>query len=555
MTRHTALGLISALIAVFTSLGAAAQWDPQNAQWGKTETTDVRVMTWNVRDSICRTENKTNPNGNWAGIARIIAAIQPDILILQECGDNSGNGTGGGVDSVNNLTTVVNLLFDGGNDPFNGGTVTEYVQLYRPGYSLDHVFVSESSDGFNRNVIVSRWPYNDINGNGTSTISDFSIQSSATGVPGGTGGIRGFQFAEINLPNDQYVGDIVVGNAHLKSGGNSGDFAQRLSAAQNTWYYTRYLYNGNGTGSPDPENTVTEFPSSTAVLDPNTPIVMGGDLNEDESNNGRKGPAEWLARGITNGGSTDGNNPDGTDAVFDNATAPFSGSRITQGNSKLDYLIWQDQIANARRQFVFRSQDVPIPSLPPELIGFGFPPNDAGNFASLLSSDHYPVVADFILPLGQATLPGDFNLLSPADGATGVSNTLVITSWEAASDTDSYTYTLATDPQLTNVVIQQSPLTNTTAFIPGLSRCTTYYWSVEAVNANGSTTSTPNVASFTTVGGADQNGDGIASPADFNAWINNFNNNNNPIADVNGDGIVSPADFNAWINAFNNNCP
>ncbi len=50
---------------------------------------------------------------------------------------------------------------------------------------------------------------------------------------------------------------------------------------------------------------------------------------------------------------------------------------------------------------------------------------------------------------------------------------------------------------------------------------------------------------------ADQNGDGLITPADFTAWIANFNQNS-PDADVNRDGSVTPADFTAWINAFNN---
>lgn len=49
---------------------------------------------------------------------------------------------------------------------------------------------------------------------------------------------------------------------------------------------------------------------------------------------------------------------------------------------------------------------------------------------------------------------------------------------------------------------------------------------------------------------ADQNGDGIVAPSDFNAWILNFNSQN-PRADVNQDGFITPADFNAWIIAFN----
>lgn len=49
---------------------------------------------------------------------------------------------------------------------------------------------------------------------------------------------------------------------------------------------------------------------------------------------------------------------------------------------------------------------------------------------------------------------------------------------------------------------------------------------------------------------ADQNGDGIVSPADFSAWIANFNSGNLR-ADTNGDNSVSPADFTAWIAHFN----
>lgn len=52
---------------------------------------------------------------------------------------------------------------------------------------------------------------------------------------------------------------------------------------------------------------------------------------------------------------------------------------------------------------------------------------------------------------------------------------------------------------------------------------------------------------------ADTNGDGILTPADFNAWILAYNNGN-AIADQNGDGQLSPADFNAWILNFNAGC-
>ncbi len=53
---------------------------------------------------------------------------------------------------------------------------------------------------------------------------------------------------------------------------------------------------------------------------------------------------------------------------------------------------------------------------------------------------------------------------------------------------------------------------------------------------------------------ADTNGDGLLTPADFNAWILAFNNQS-PQCDQNDDGLCTPADFNAWILNFNTGCP
>ena len=70
--------------------------------------------------------------------------------------------------------------------------------------------------------------------------------------------------------------------------------------------------------------------------------------------------------------------------------------------------------------------------------------------------------------------------------------------------------------------------------------------------ANQQTLST-NALTLTIGGGrlcADQNGDGLVTPADFNGWILNFNQGN-LLADTNQDGLITPADFNGWILAFN----
>lgn len=543
------------LVAALASAAAPtlAQWDPANAQWGKTEPTDIRVMTWNIEDGICRTAQKDQTTNSWAALVRITAALEPDILVLQEAGDNSGNGTGSGVDSTSNLATTIDLFFNGGADPFRSGQVTEYVKLYRPGYELPYVYVSTATDNFNRNVILSRWPFTDLNGDNKAFTPDFFVGSNATPIDGGSGGIRGFQFAEIDLPDNTYLGDLVVGNGHLKAGGTSSDRADRAEAAENIWYYARYFYNGNGTGSPDPENAVSDIPMATSVLDMNTPIIIGGDLNEDEDSNGRRGPAQWIAHGPVTGDTTTGTDADGTDAIYDAATEFFSGDPDSRGSSKLDYLVWQDSIADARRTFIFQSAEVPFAGMPPEIADFGFPPANNGTLASSFASDHFPVIADYILPLGSAPLPGEFNLVAPADGAVKVQS-FTNASWTESTDVVNYEITVATDPALTNIVYTNDNLPSNSAIIVGLDTCTTYYWSVTAHNNIGSTISTPNVASFTTIGYGDQNGDNAVTPADFTAWVNNFNQQD-PTADVNRDGSVTPADFTAWIGAFNANCP
>ncbi|MEO1717608.1 MAG: SUMF1/EgtB/PvdO family nonheme iron enzyme [Planctomycetota bacterium] len=52
---------------------------------------------------------------------------------------------------------------------------------------------------------------------------------------------------------------------------------------------------------------------------------------------------------------------------------------------------------------------------------------------------------------------------------------------------------------------------------------------------------------------ADVNDDGLADPADFNAWVLAFNSNA-AACDQNGDGLCNPSDFNALILNFNAGC-
>lgn len=226
------------ILAASIGTAASAQWDPANGRWLKSDAHDVRVMTWNVEDGITSSANKSDSFNAWNGLARIVAAMEPDVLILQEV----GNGN-----SVAVLQTTIDQFINGGSG------VGSYVRRFSsPGYTLPHVFVSTATDGFNRNVIISRFPCADLNGAGSATFADIFVTPDAPscgGVAyqcGGNGGIRGFQFAGVDLPDATYAGDLVIGNSHLKSGGTTSDQDARRRAAQNIAYFIDYYYNGAG---------------------------------------------------------------------------------------------------------------------------------------------------------------------------------------------------------------------------------------------------------------------------------------------------------------------
>lgn len=571
------------LLLVCGAAPVCAQWNPGQGQWGKTEGSDLRVMTWNVRDAICRTNVKIDDGtsaglNNWHAVARIIASMKPDVLILQECGDNQGNGTGTGVDSVADLTTTVELLFHGGLDPFRGNTpVTAYVQRYAPTFDMPYIFVTNSTDNFNRNIILSRYPFADLNGDTRSVQDDIPFLIADQWSVGGRGGIRGFQFVEIDLPDEVYAGDLVVGGAHLKSGGQSSDQTERLNAAKNVSYYVQYLFNGNGTMTPDPNVRILDNPPATMVLGTHTPVILGGDFNEDENSSPSvRGPVSYLAAGGVIGGS-DGTDRNGSDSLYDDSRDPFNaGIRATQSSSKLDYLVWQDSVATLRRSFIFNSGTAfNAGGMPPETIGY---PNLS--FIGSIASDHRAVIGDFVLePAPNDPPPGAFALVSPADGATGVDSAGVTLAWTASVGATTYRVVVADNAALTTPVFDESGVVGTTWTAPtDVAFCETYWWQVTAVNGAGTTEGGNGPWSFSTRAEADLSGsadpndaaygvpDGVIDAADFFFFLDQFASGNAAVADVTGsadpndsaygvpDGVIDAADFFYFLDAFSVGC-
>ncbi|UCG34239.1 MAG: endonuclease/exonuclease/phosphatase family protein [Phycisphaerales bacterium] len=354
----------------------AFAWDPENGDWTRASATFVRVMTWNVEKGLGPGVDTTPATSSTIGsaydyIGRICQALDPDVIAFQEVQYGS----------VSNCTTALQNWAD---QFFGAGTFD--------------VFVSSETDNFNRNAILSRYPFASLNGWGaTQNDLPFILPGPGGIPPGGDGGIRGWPHAGIDLPDGTFGADLMVGCSHLKAGGTSDDYQQRLDAAQNIAYYLNYALNS----TLDPEDILPNQPPS--ALPVGTGVVLMGDMNEDENYNYRDGPVKWMSEWYP-AVSDDGTDRDWTAARPDQATDPISGSRDTQGsqnNRKIDYVITPDSVITVIEEFIFNSRTAgPADALPPQLDGLY-----SANYASEYASDHRPVTLD--LRVGDGDFDGD----------------------------------------------------------------------------------------------------------------------------------------------------
>jgi hypothetical protein len=94
------------------------------------------------------------------------------------------------------------------------------------------------------------------------------------------------------------------------------------------------------------------------------------------------------------------------------------------------------------------------------------------------------------------TLPSVPFLLSPSNGATGVSISPLLT-WRPAERAVSYTVQLARNDAFTTGLVTRENVTTTSLQCSNLQGKTRYFWRVKAVNANGASQWSP-IWSFTT---------------------------------------------------------
>jgi hypothetical protein len=150
--------------------------------------------------------------------------------------------------------------------------------------------------------------------------------------------------------------------------------------------------------------------------------------------------------------------------------------------------------------------------------------------------------------LSAAAPPGDFTLVTPANGATGVPIDTIF-DWTDSSDAATYTLVIDDDPNFgtPHVISPSSEYASVTEsqfqsllpLIPGR----TYYWRVTAVNNIGETLTTPEVASFTTIRDCNMNGiDDAVEVA-------------NPANDCNGNGIPDSCDLAGFVRLDSEDIP
>jgi endonuclease/exonuclease/phosphatase family metal-dependent hydrolase len=298
--------------------------------------TDLRMVSYNVLwDSIFPDRDATKA----AKFSRVVNALNPDILNLQEIGDSFDleewtpkNGT----DVRNLLNTIAPISGGGSWNVYMGGD----------------------------NVIASKYP--------------LSMQRSNT-FPVGD---KPQAIALVDLPDAQFPTDFYIINNHFKCcGGSSGDEEVRRQLQAD----------GIANWLRDAKN-----PGGNITLAPGTPFAVVGDLNIV----GTQTPLNTVINGtIVNEGiygsdsPPDWNGTSLTDArpVHNNTGTTTYTYRSGSTQSRLDYIIYSDSNLEVGRKFVLNT----VSMTSAQRTATGLLQYDTAQGNSSTYFDHLPVVVDF----------------------------------------------------------------------------------------------------------------------------------------------------------------
>jgi hypothetical protein len=180
-------------------------------------------------------------------------------------------------------------------------------------------------------------------------------------------------------------------------------------------------------------------------------------------------------------------------------------------------------------------------------------------FARARSSSSIPVWSNPVAATVEVVPPpGSFQLLSPANGAEGLSSGPTL-DWSDAAHASDYLVEIDQTPGFASPAVALS-VTDSTVTLPieTLVDGTRHYWRVAARNISGQVLAAPALSSFTTETSApactgDIDGDGDTDVLDFASFLAGFNGaepEGHATADLNRDGAIDILDFAILVGDF-----
>ena len=294
--------------------------------------TDLRFVTYNIyQDSIFADTNSTQA----AKFSRVVRALQPDVLNLQEIYNHSASQT----------ASLMNAIL-----PLDNGATW---------------YAFQSFD----NVLVSKYPL-------MMTAADTIPEPNSTS----------YAMALVNLPDAQFATDFYFMDAHFKCCGNTGstEDAQRQRQADALANWMRDARSPGGhvnlpAGTPMVVAGDLNLVGSPQPLDT---LLTGNIINE--GTYGMDSPPDWDGTDLADAHPLqNASGPD--DYTWRNDPSGYSRSR-------LDYVLYTDSVVDITNYFVLNT----VSMTSTERTATGVQTNDVTLTSS--NYDHLPVVVDFRFP-------------------------------------------------------------------------------------------------------------------------------------------------------------
>ncbi len=302
--------------------------------------TALRIVTYNVLwNTIFADVNAQRA----AKFARIVTALDPDVLVLEEIGMSPQDRGKAG----SRKRTAADVL-----------KVMQAVAPLPAGQDW-HVF--QGGD----NVIVSRFP--------------LKMTASHTQPPGE----RDLALALVDLPDDRFAADLYVVGTHFKCCGGTDNDLQRQQQADAIMAWLRDARTLGGNVDVPPQTPLVVLGDLNIVGGPQPlETLLGGDIADEETYGADMAP-DWDDSPLTDAHPLHNvQGPD--DYTWRDDNQPYKPGR-------LDYVIYSDSLLEVTKSFVLNT----VAMTEPDLKATGLEKYDTTEDDVGRAFDHLPVVVDF----------------------------------------------------------------------------------------------------------------------------------------------------------------